>query len=156
MQMGYEQMLTGLMPALAGADSISGIGAGWDGASSLEMMVINNEVLNDFARVFGGVRVDDDALALDLIDKVGHMGSFIRERHTMNGLRKGDIRVSTLWDKRGLERASKEGARPIHEVARERVRKLLKEHIPVPLDRDVVAAVDRVVREEQKAATRRH
>lgn len=155
LQMGHEQTMTGLMPALAGADSISGIGAGWDGASSLEMMVINNEVMNDFARIFGGVRTDDDALALDLIDKVGHMGSFIGERHTTNGLRKGDIRVSTLWDKRGLEKATKEGARPIHEVARERVRKLLKEHIPEPLDRDVAAAVDRVVKEETKTALRR-
>jgi trimethylamine--corrinoid protein Co-methyltransferase len=154
-QMGFESMLTGLMPVLAGAESVAGIGAGWDGAGSLETMVINNEAFNDLARLLEGVRTDEGALALDLIDEVGHMGSFIGRRHTLDGVRRGDVRVSGLWDKRGLDMASREGGRPIHEVARDRVRRLLEEHVPPPLDRDVASAVDGVVREEERARLRR-
>ena len=150
LQIGFEEMMTALMPALAGAESISGLGSGWEGASSLEMMVINNEVYNDIGRVLRGVSVDGIGLAVDLIDKVGHMGNFLAEPHTMENLRKGELRVSQLWDKRSSEEASKEGFKPIQETARDRVRKLLQVHEPEPLDRDVCREIDQVVKEAAK------
>ena len=150
MQIGFEEMMTALMPALAGAESISGLGSGWEGASSLEMMVINNEVYNDIGRVLRGVSVDGIGLAVDLIDKVGHMGNFLAEPHTMENLRKGELRVSQLWDKRSSEKASKEGFKPIQDSARDRVRKLLQVHEPEPLDRDVCREIDQVVKEAAK------
>lgn len=151
MQIGSEQMMTGLIPALAGAESISGIGGGWEGASSLELMVTGDELFSDIARIIEGVRVDEDSLATGLIDKVGHMGSFLSEPHTMACLRQGEVRVSPLWDKRGSERAAKEGFRSTQEAARDRVRRILEEHRPEPLDRDVDAAVSRVVKEASRA-----
>jgi trimethylamine--corrinoid protein Co-methyltransferase len=154
MQMGLEFMMTGLVPALAGAESISGVGGGWEGASSLEMMVIGNEVFHDISRLLQGFQVDDRTMGLDIIDKVGHMGGFLAERHTMDNLRRGELRISTLWDKRTSGRATKEGFKPIQETAREHVRKILKEHTPEPLDRDVVRAMDAVVNEAAKALVR--
>ncbi|UCE80621.1 MAG: trimethylamine methyltransferase family protein [Methanobacteriota archaeon] len=150
MQMGYDHMMTGLLPALAGADSISGLGSGWEGASSLEMMVINNEVFNDIARIMRGIRVDEGSLAIDLIDRVGHMGNFIAERHTVDNLRKGELRVSSLWDRRSSDRAVREGFKPIQETAKDHIRRLLKEHEPEPLDRDVEYGIDQVIREAAK------
>lgn len=155
MQMGFEQMMTGLVPALAGADSISGIGSGWEGASSLEMMVIGDEVFSDISRLLGGITVDSGRLGVDLIDKVGHMGSFLAQPHTMACLREGEVRVSGLWDKRSSDRTAKEGSKPIQETARDRVRRILEEHEPEPLDRDVQDAIDRVVREAAKTLVRR-
>jgi trimethylamine--corrinoid protein Co-methyltransferase len=154
MQMGFEQMMTALMPALAGAESLTGLGSGWDGASSLEMMVINNEVFNDLARILRGIRVDQESLALDLIDKVGHMGNFLAEPHTIDNLRKGELQVSSLWDKRNHERAAKEGFRPIQETARDHVRRLLREHEPEPLDRDVESGIEQVIKEATKTLLR--
>jgi len=150
MQMGLERMMTILLPALAGADSISGIGSGWEGASSLEMMVIDNEILNDVARVLRGIQIDEPRFAMDVIDKVGHMGNFLAQRHTLEYLRKDEVRVSGLWDKRTTERGNREGSRPIQEVARERARKLLAEHQPEPIDRDVAESIRNVVREASK------
>lgn len=154
MQMGLEFMMTGLVPALAGAESISGVGGGWEGASSLEMMVIGNEVFHDISRLLQGFQVDDQTMGLDIIDKVGHMGGFLAERHTMDNLRRGELRISSLWDKRTSGRATKEGFKPIQETAREHVRKILKEHTPEPLDGDVVRAMDAVVNEAAKALVR--
>ena len=127
MQMGLECMMTGLVPALAGAESISGIGGGWEGASSLEMMVIGNEVFNDISRFLNGFDVDEGTMGIDLIDKVGQMGSFLAERHTMDNLHKGEIRVSSLWDKRTASSARKEGFKSLQESARERVKSILRE-----------------------------
>ena len=154
MQMGLEFMMTGLVPALAGAESISGVGGGWEGASSLEMMVIGNEVFYDISRLLQGFHVDDRTMGLDVIDKVGHMGEFLAERHTMDNLHRGELRISSLWDKRSLGRAMKEGFKPIQEMAREHVRKILSEHTPEPLDRDVVRAMDALMDDAAKALVR--
>jgi trimethylamine--corrinoid protein Co-methyltransferase len=150
MQMGLELMMTVLPPALAGAESLSGIGGGWEGASSLEMMVIGNEVFNDVFRIMRGIDVDDSTLAVGLIDKVGHMGNFLAQAHTMEHVRKEEIRISSLWDKRTSDRAAKDGFRPIQEAARDRVNKILDEHVPEPLDRDIEKAVDQVLRDARK------
>jgi trimethylamine--corrinoid protein Co-methyltransferase len=154
MQMGLELMMTGLVPALAGAESISGVGGGWEGASSLEMMVIGNEVFSDISRLLQGFQVDDRTLGLDIIDKVGHMGGFLAERHTMDNLGRGELRISSLWDKRTSGRAMKEGFKPIQEMARDQVRKILREHIPESLDGDVERAMDAVVKEASKSLLR--
>ncbi|MBE0518619.1 MAG: trimethylamine methyltransferase family protein, partial [Thermoplasmata archaeon] len=154
MQMGFEQMMTGLIPALAGADSISGLGSGWGSASSLEMMVVNNEVFNDIARILNGIRIDEGSLAIDLIDKVGSMGSFLAEPHTMESIRDGEVRISSLWDKRSSDRVAKEGFKPIQETARDVVRRRLEEHEPEPMDRDVVNEIDQVIKEAARTFLR--
>ncbi len=155
MQMGFEQMMTVLMPALAGAESISGLGSGWEGASSLQMMVINNDVFNDVSRILRGIQVDEGSLAIDLIDKVGHMGSFLAEPHTMDNLRKGEVRISSLWDKRSSEKAAKEGFKPIQDTAKDHVWELLQEHKPEPLDRDVESGIEQIIKEAAKTFLRR-
>jgi trimethylamine--corrinoid protein Co-methyltransferase len=151
LQMGLERMMTTLVPIMAGSESISGIGGGWEGASSLEMMVIDNEIYDDIDRIMRGVTIDDDRLGLDLIDEVGHMGNFLAQPHTANYLRKGELRLSTLWDKRTSESTSREGFKPLVETARDRVKKILKEHEPVPLDRDIENEIGRILKDAEKS-----
>ncbi|HYM40773.1 MAG TPA: trimethylamine methyltransferase family protein [Thermoplasmata archaeon] len=150
LQIGLERMMAALPPALAGADNLSGMGGAWENAASLEMMVIDDEVYADIFRIVRGIEVDEDRLALHVLDAVGPMGNFLAQRHTMKYLRQGEMRNSPLWDKRTLERATSEGIRPIQDVAREKVRKLLQEHEPTPLDRDIERDLARVVREGSK------
>jgi len=154
LQIGFERMMTALVPMMAGAESISGIGGGWEGASSLEMMVIDNEVYDDIARIMKGITIDDDRLGLDLIDEVGHMGNFLAQHHTIDHLRKGELRLSQLWDKRPSGMASREGFKPLVEAARDRVKKILSEHSPMPLDKDVEKDIGRILKEAQKALVR--
>ena len=150
LQIGLERMMAALPPALAGADNLSGIGGAWENAASLEMAVIDDEIYSDIFRIVRGIEVDEDRLALDVIDKVGPMGNFLAQRHTMKYLREGEMRNSPLWDKRTMERARTEGIRPIQDTAREKVRELLREHVVTPLDRDVGADLARVVAEGSK------
>lgn len=150
MQMGYEHMMTALVPSLAGAESISGLGSGWEGASSLEMMVVGNEVFNDVARIIRGIEFDGLDLEVELVDKVRHMGSFLAERHTMETITRGEVRISPLWDKRSSERAVREGCKSLQERAKDRVREILREHTPQPLERDVEDGIESIVREASK------
>lgn len=144
-QLGMERMLAAIPPALAGADNLSGIGGAWENSASLAMAVIDDEIYADVFRLVRGIEVDEERLALDVIDKVGPMGNFLAQRHTMKFLREGEMRNSPLWDKRTMEKAKTEGVRPIQDVARERARRILKEHEPTPLDRDIAAELSRIV-----------
>jgi trimethylamine--corrinoid protein Co-methyltransferase len=147
MQNGVERMMTALLPALAGADNLSGIGGAWENAASLEMLIIDDEIYSDVFRIVRGIDVDEDRLAADIIDKVGPMGTFLAQRHTMKYLREGEVRQPAIWDKRTRDKARAEGIRPIQDVAREKARRILREHIPTPLDRDVDQDLARVVAE---------
>jgi trimethylamine--corrinoid protein Co-methyltransferase len=149
-QMGLERMMTGIVPALAGADNLSGIGGAWENAASYEMLVIDNEIFSDIFRMVSGMDVNDDRIALDMIDKVGPMGNYLAQPHTMKYLRSGEMRISQLFDKRTGERVKTEGQRPLQDVARDAVRKILKEHQPTPLDKDVEKELSTVVKEAEK------
>ena len=78
------------------------------------------------------------------------MGNFLAEPHTMDNIRKGELRVSPLWDKRSSDKAAKEGFKPIQDTAKDHVRRLLQEHEPEPLDRDVASDIELVIKEAAK------
>jgi trimethylamine--corrinoid protein Co-methyltransferase len=149
-QVGLERMQLALVPALAGADNLSGMGSTWGAASSFEMLVIDNEIYADVFRIMRGFDIDDEHLAVDVIDNVGHMNNFLAQPHTMKHFRAGEQRVSPLYDKRSGERVKNEGFRALQTVAKDHVRRILKEHRVTPLDKNVEAEFDKVVKEESK------
>jgi trimethylamine:corrinoid methyltransferase-like protein len=72
----------------------------------------------------------------------------------MTWFRKGEIRLSPLWDKRTGEKARHEGVRPLQDLAKDQVKKILKEHQPTPLDPDVERQLAQVVKESEKTLLR--
>ena len=151
LQIGLERMMSALLPAMAGADHLSGIGGAWENAGSLAMLVIDDEIYADVFRAIRGIEVDEERLAADLIDAVGPGGNFLAQRHTMKYLRLGEMRNSALYDKRTKDRAVKDRVRPLQEVAADAARRILADHAPTPLDGDVDRDVRRIVREGEKA-----
>ena len=153
-QVGIERMMAALVPALAGADNLSGIGGAWENNASYEMLVIDDEIYANVFKVAKGFQTTDDHLAVDVIDKVGHMGNYLAQMHTMKHLKAGEILNSKLFDKRTAERARKEGIRPLQVVAKDRAKQILKEHVPTPLDKDVERELSRIVKESEKTLLR--
>ncbi len=154
-QSGIERTMSAFIPALAGADNLSGIGGAWENAASYEMLVIDNEIYSDVFRAVRGFEVNDDTLALDLIDKTGPMGNFLAFPHTMKHLRAGELRYSALYDKRTAEKAGKDGVRSLEAVAKDAVKKILKEHVPEPLDKDVERDLSQVVKDAERQLLRK-
>jgi trimethylamine--corrinoid protein Co-methyltransferase len=139
-QGGAEKMGSGLLPMLAGADLIAGIGGlETDGAVSAEALVLDADLVDYTRKIIEGIRVDPDTLHLDMLSRVGPGGNFLRERHTLMNFR------TALWSPRILLREGYlEGTTPegrIRERAKARAREILATHVPPPLDKDVRKAV---------------
>ena len=149
-QAGLERMMCALLPALAGADNLSGMGGAWENAGSHEMLIIDDEIYADVFRAIQGIGVDEDRLALEVIEKVGPMGNFLAQRHTMKYVKMGEVRISSLYDKRTMEKAKREGIRSLQENAKDSAKRILREHSPMALDQGITRELESVVKAEGK------
>ncbi len=141
-----ERLLTLLPPALAGVDLVNLSTLDTKMTFSLEQLALDDLVLGLVARYLQGIAVDDEALALALIEEVGPGGAFATTGHTVRHFRSEILAPGLL--ERG-PRAAWEGAGSpgLRQGARARVRSILEEHRPLPLDAGVAARLDEIVAE---------
>ncbi len=144
-QAGYERARTILTHLLATPDIALGMGA-LEGArmTSAEALVIDNEIIDYALRFVEGFVVNDDTLAVDIIDKVGPGGIYLGEKHTVQHFR--ERWMSRLSDISSYETWEKRGSRSIDEVAREKVREILATHKVTPLPEDVEKEIGRILK----------
>ncbi len=135
-QNGYERALNMLLPALAGADELSGIGEYEAGViSSFAQMVLDNEFAGSIRRVRQGISTEPDALAVDLIASVMAAGrNFAAERHTVRYLRGGEVFITRLAERGGREAWEQDGRRGMLERAQYEAERILREHQVLPLE----------------------
>jgi trimethylamine--corrinoid protein Co-methyltransferase len=140
------------LPALAGADELSGIGEMDAGVmGSFAQMVGDNEIAAGVRRTLRGFDVDDDSLAVDVISNVmKDQRNFITQKHTIKYLRADEILMTTLADRRTFaewDRTERQGMveRTIAEAER-----ILNEHEVPPLSDDQ----ERHLKEVMQAAER--
>lgn len=150
MQAGYEKATTLLMAAMGGANTIFYPGV-MDHALtiSLESLVIDNEICGMVTRALQGIKVDDAHLAIDIIDRVGPMGHFLGQKHTMQFLI-DEHYLPTISDRRIREEWEKDGSKELKDVAKERVQKILKEHVPLEVEPDKLKQLTNIIREVEK------
>ncbi len=152
-QSGYERALNVLVPILAGADEISGVGELEGGiTSSLVQIIIDDEILSSIKRIRRGFEVNEETLAVDVIARV-MTGSrnFLAEMHTVKYLRQGEVWLPRLAVRESWHEWEKTGQRGIVERAKEKVAELLARHEVPPLDEKQDAAMKEVIKAmEQK------
>lgn len=137
--------MTLLPPALAGVDLINLSTLDTKMSFSLEQLVIDDAVLSMVERVLSGITVEDDTLALDLIDHVGPGGGFVTADHTLQHHR-DQLLTCELIDHTPREAWEAAGALDMETRARQEVARLLAEHRPSPLPTQVAAQLDAVLR----------
>jgi trimethylamine--corrinoid protein Co-methyltransferase len=144
-QAGYERAMTILTHILTKPDIALGMGA-LEGAriTSAEALVIDNEIIDYALRFVEGFEVNDETLAVDIIDKVGPGGIYLGEKHTVQHFR--ERWMSRLSDISSYETWEKQGSRTIDEVAREKVREILATHKVTPLPEDVEKEIGRILK----------
>jgi trimethylamine--corrinoid protein Co-methyltransferase len=112
-------------------------------ANSPEYMVLANELIA-MNRVFvRGVRIDDEALALDVIDAVGPGGQFLSHEHTMRHWR--ELWVPELFDRQRLEPWLAKGGKDMRARVREKTLAILDSHQPEPLPATVEAEIEHIL-----------
>jgi len=143
-QAALEAAMTSLTMALSGAHMIHDCGF-LEGAisSSLDMIVMSDEIIGYAKHVAKGMEVNDETLALDLIKKVGPGGEFLTSMHTMKHFREviwmpeiSDRRKYCGWvaDKTTMKQR-------VHE----KVLSILKSQAPETVSPDVIYKMDKIL-----------
>lgn len=147
-QAAAEAALSLLTETLSGAHLIHDVGYLASGmTASLEQMAICDDLIGWVKRFMQGVEVNDETLALDVIDAVGPDGDFISTEHTLAHFREDFY--PQLLNRHNIEGWQAGGATTLRERAAARVNKLLAEHQAEPLPADVAAELDRIVEQAE-------
>jgi trimethylamine--corrinoid protein Co-methyltransferase len=129
-----------LLSALSGADLVHDVGLVYHATTiSPELIVFVDEVIEMIKVVMGGIEINGETLALDLIERVGPRGTYISEKHTLKHFRK--FWVPTLFDRSA---ARGEGTKRCAELLREKTIEILKTHQPKPLSDEVLKELKKV------------
>ena len=84
-QASLEAALITFISTMSGANLNHDVGyLDFGRTGSLEQIVIMDEVIGQMRRFREGIPVDDETLALDVIEQVGHGGHFLGHRHTLS------------------------------------------------------------------------
>lgn len=130
----FEKAMTALPPVLAGVDILFGPAMLSSATTySAEQLVIDDEIAGALSQIRSGMSVDDETLALDMVEAKGPGGSFIGTKHTLNHLRK-DVWLPSLADRNIAENWERLGAKDMRAKARETVAGILSEHSVQPLE----------------------
>jgi trimethylamine---corrinoid protein Co-methyltransferase len=143
-QSGHEKTLTAMLPALAGANLIYGLGMLESGVTfDYGQLVMDDEVAAMIKHVVAGIPVDDETLAVDDIARVGSFGDFLSLDATLRHMREQS--QPRLIDRRVREDWTAAGATDLHDRARARALEILASHHPDPLPVEVAEQIGRIV-----------
>jgi trimethylamine--corrinoid protein Co-methyltransferase len=132
-QATFEAGLLTFIAEMAGSNLNHDVGyLDFGRTGSLDMIVILNEVIDQVRRLYRGIPVNDDMLALDVIKEVGADGNFLVHRHTLEHLQ------STQWRPRlisrlGYDKWQATGSTSLLQRAQQKLQQVLQEHQPVPI-----------------------
>ncbi|MGC9334750.1 MAG: trimethylamine methyltransferase family protein [Anaerolineae bacterium] len=156
-QSGYERALNAAVPALAGADELSGIGEMAAGVlGSYAQMVCDDEIAASVRRLRRGLTADDEALAVEVIGRVmagareGRGGNFLDQRHTVRYLRAGEVLSTRLADRRAWGEWDRGGRQTMADRAVVEAERLLAEHEVPPLEEDQEHELEEIMREAER------
>ena len=149
-QAAYEKFASSVTPILAGADMIAGIGLLEDCRTVwLEQLVIDSEIAMIIRRMAEGVVVNEESLALDVIQKVGIGKDYLGQRHTMDHFRTEHF-LPVVSDRTSFDTWASKGSKSLIDRAGDEVRRILKEHSVEPVRNEVAETASRLIKKRTK------
>jgi len=143
-QAALEAALTLMSSTLSGAHLIHDVGYLESGLTgSLAHLVICHEIIAWLKAYMQGLQISEDALALDVIEKVAPDGSFLDTEHTVAHLR--EDHYPDLRDQNGFADWVVEGGTTLRDRATQKVGALLAGHRPRQLPIRVRTAIQAIV-----------
>ncbi len=162
---GVEALATGSRASdwRAGAEGGLGMTAAWmtgpdlvlgaglrDGGRAFSPvgLLLDTEAFDLVRPIPLGIAVDEETLAVEVIEKVGPGGHFLGEPHTLRHMR--ETWTSRFMDRDTWEAWEGKGRPEPPDHARERALALLAEHRPSPLPEAVRARIEEVIAERER------
>jgi trimethylamine--corrinoid protein Co-methyltransferase len=144
-QAATEAALSIMAAGLSGANLIHDVGF-LDSAliGSHEMVVLSDEIAGMVKHFLSGVRVDEDALAVDVIRSVGPGGNFLTEEHTARNLRR-EFWFPQLMDRTKYGPWQQAGSKRLGDRLKERVAEILATHKVAPLPKRVDSGIGKIL-----------
>jgi trimethylamine--corrinoid protein Co-methyltransferase len=143
-QAALESLLSVLMAKLSGANLIHDVGYMESGLTlSYEMIVLTDELVTMTDHIMKGIKVDDETLMLNELDKVGPGGHFMDTEQTLKRFR--DFWYPSLLDRKIRPQWLEAGATTLGQRLNARVKEIIKEHQPKPLDLDKKQKVQEIL-----------
>ncbi len=145
-QAGWEKAMTVLLAAMGGSNYIHHSAGMLESmlAVAYEQFVIDDEIIGMAMKVLAGIPVDEEQLALDVIDQVGPGGNFMISAHTLKHMRGAYFNGNGVSDRKIGENWKKDGGLDARERGRNIARRILAA-APVSCIPD---EIDRAIREK--------
>ena len=152
LQNGFERSANAVIPALAGADELSGIGEMEAGVSgSFAQMVADNEFAASIHRLRGRFEISEDALAVEVIAKVmDGSRNFLGQKHTIKYLRSGEVSMTKMANRDTWEQWEEGGRQGLAERAQAEAERILAEHEVEPLEDAQIRELDVIMAAAEK------
>ncbi len=145
-QAGYEKAFTTLLASMGGSNYIHHSAGMLESMLTVayEQYVIDDEIIGNCGRVLRGIEVDDEHLALDVIDSIGPGGNYMATPHTMKHMRSEYFAGNGVTDRKSRNNWEQEGGRDAGERALGIAKKLLEQ----PRPSYIPGEVDKIIREK--------
>ena len=148
-QSGHEKTITGLLPALAGANVIYGLGMLEMGITfDLAQLVIDDEIAEMIKFAVQGIPVNDKTLSVDIIKEMGIGKDYLSHESTYKYM-KSQSRAQ-LMDRRMREDWEADGEKNIYQRAHAKMMDILETYEPPPLPESVRQDIREIVRGAEK------
>ena len=148
-QSGHEKTITGILPALAGANVIYGSGMLEMGITfDLAQLVLDNEIAGMIKHAVHGIPVNDETLAVDVIKALGIGQDYLSHETTFNHMKSQS--QAYLIDRRMREDWEAGGGKDMYQRAHDKMTHILETHKPAPLPDNVLATIRSIVEEAEK------
>ncbi|MBA7683361.1 Glycine betaine methyltransferase [subsurface metagenome] len=150
-QCGYEKAMLGILAAVCGANVIYFVG-GIFGELTFHPVqaIIDNDIAGMIGRFLQGVQVNEETLALDLIDEVGPIpGMYLDKAHTRTWWKREQF-MPKVADRLSLPEWMESGKKSALDYAKEKMQEILATHKPEPLTPKQEDDVERILEEARQ------
>jgi trimethylamine--corrinoid protein Co-methyltransferase len=144
-QAGLECGMTLAFGMASGADIFGHMGiAGADQAASLDMLILQSEIISYLERLQTPIKFENSDFALDIIEKIGPKGSFISTSHTREHYKR-DLWFPTLLDRNRFETWLTKGGYSMREQLSKRRNELLSKISSPPIASDLTQDLENIL-----------
>jgi trimethylamine--corrinoid protein Co-methyltransferase len=144
-QAAADAVFSVLVALLTGTNLVHDVGYLEAGlTTSPEMIVFTAEVISMSRHFTSGITLDSEAIALEVIDRVGPGGNFLTDEHTVAHFR--DLWRPGLFDRQRAQDWRARGAKRMGQRLREKTVSILESHRPEPLPDGVRAEIEQILK----------
>jgi len=151
-QLGYQKMMPTILSAISGSSVLQLYSSIYGEITAHPIQaVLDDDIAGMIGRFLEGIEVNDESLAIDLINEVGPIpGHYLDKAHTRNWWKKEQL-VPKVADRLTYPEWMKAGKKSCIDYAKERVNEILAVHkVDPPLTDNQEQDIERILKEAKE------